>query len=116
MNRLLRTVGQALTTWCLRPLWQLLVVFGSIYTGPAVYRELSMSPASPVTGPLTRHTPPHPPQPAPPPAGPPPGHPERLRPDLPLSTAERRLAHDLWPARDRGHRARDGGHRAPGGG
>ncbi|MFJ4832057.1 DUF6059 family protein [Streptomyces sp. NPDC088747] len=119
MGRLLRGARQALTRWCLRPLWQILVVFGSIYTGPAVYRELSVSPASPVTGPLTRRTPPppHPPLPAQPQpqplslswAGPPPGHPERLCPDLALSAAERRLARDLWPAHDRGDRAPEGG-------
>ncbi|MFB7248837.1 DUF6059 family protein [Streptomyces populi] len=102
MRRWLRTGRRVLTTRCLRPLWRSLTIMGAVLSGPLVYYYAVFAPLS---GPRP-HDPfaPHEEQPC----GPPPGHPERLRPDLPLTAQERRLDRELWPAHDDVRRAPDG--------
>lgn len=107
MKRLLYGGRQALAHYCLRPLWRSLVAFGSIYSGPAVFHELTASSSAPHEGPFARYARGGPQLPGP--AGPPPAHPEQLREDLALSETERLLARELWPAYDAGRRAPDGG-------
>ncbi|MFI6340946.1 DUF6059 family protein [Streptomyces sp. NPDC050535] len=104
MNRLLRG-GRRAADHCLRHLWRSLVAAGAAYAGhPACFHALQ-SPAPHASGPFARYAPGGLRLLPPGPAGPPPAHPERLRPDLPLSGAELLLARELWPAYDTGHRA-----------
>jgi hypothetical protein len=91
MRRLWLGIRRAFARFCLRPLWRSLVVYGSIHTGPTVFREVAPTwPTTHVEAMFSRYTG----------GGPPPAHPERLITDQPLSEAEQRLVRELWPTYD----------------
>ncbi|MFE6894361.1 DUF6059 family protein [Streptomyces sp. NPDC057694] len=89
MRRWLRAGRALLTCRFLRSAWRSLKITGAVQTGPWMYHFVT-SASTPEPGPLAPSA--H--------FGPPPGHPERLRPDLPLTEEESSLDRELWPAHD----------------
>ncbi|MFI9650475.1 DUF6059 family protein [Streptomyces sp. NPDC052040] len=105
MRGTLRTVRGLVSDYCLRPLWRCLMTYGSLHVTPVPpdpfdfsiveqFVYVTTSWLAPVR--YAQHQPARL-------AGPRAGHPERVRPDVPLTERERLLDLEVWSAQ-RPHR------------